>query len=247
MQYRKAKPSSHQSNLKLAAKHDRPGLAACFAGQEPVLLPLLAQVLDAKASIDELMADTARSFVEQLLVPSAQEVAGAKHAGKHTGDIRWHGTQRGRITLAERSLAIKRPRLRNETAEVAIPAYARLRDEARLGSRVRDILVSGVSTRQYARVLPAMAGAVGIKKSSVSRQFIQASERALAEPMQRRLDGIELLAIYLDGIVVDGHHIRSEKINLSPFSRSPFSRPRFLPALPNHAKITHTITRRAIF
>jgi hypothetical protein len=38
---------------------------------------------------------------------------------------------------------------------------------------VRDILVTGVSTRKYRRVLPAMAGTVGIAKSSVSRKFIQ--------------------------------------------------------------------------
>jgi transposase-like protein len=207
MQYRKAKQSSHQSNLRLVAKQDRQGLAACFAGQEPVLLPLLALVEDAKASIDELMSDAARAFVEQLLVISAQEVAGAKHAGRHTGGIRWHGTQRGRIALAERKLAVKRPRLRTTAGEVAIPAYARMRDDGRLGSRVRDILVAGVSTRKYARVLPAMAGTVGIKKSSVSAAFIQASEKALEALMQRRLEDLDLLALYLDGIVVDQYHI----------------------------------------
>lgn len=207
MKYRKAKSSLHQSNLRLVAKQDRTGLAACFAGQEHALLPLLTLVQDAKASIDELMSDAARGFVEQLLVISAAEVAGRKHPGRHAGDVRWHGTQHGRITLAERSLGLKRPRLRTARGEVSIPAYERLRDDARLGSRMRDILVTGVSTRKYARVLPAMAGTVGIKKSSVSRHFIQASEQALEELMQRRLDGIELLAIYLDGIVVARHHI----------------------------------------
>lgn len=52
-----------------------------------------------------------------------------------------------------------------------------------------------------------MAGTVGVKKSSVSKHFIRATEKALEELMQRRLDGIDLLAIYLDGIVVDQHHI----------------------------------------
>jgi transposase-like protein len=207
MPYRKAKPSSHQSNLRLIGKHDQQGLAACFASQRQALLPLLSLVEDAKASIDDLMSDAARAFVEQLLVLSAQEVAGVKHPGRHAGEVRWHGTQRGRIALAERSLTVKRPRLRGAQGEIAIPAYAQLRDDGRLGARLRDILVAGVSTRKYARVLPAMAGTAGIKNSSVSRQFVQASEKALAALMQRRLDGIELLAIYLDGIVVSRHHI----------------------------------------
>lgn len=207
MKYRKAKQSSHQSNLRLVAKHDKPGLAACFANREPVLLPLLALVEDAKASIDDLMSDAARHFVEQLLVLSAQELAGVRHPGKHTSEIRWHGAQSGRITLAERKLRVKRPRLRGTTGEVAIPAYARLCEDTRLGDRVHDILVTGVSTRKYARVLPEMAGTVGIKKSSVSAAFIKASQNALETLMQRRLDEIDLLAIYLDGIVVAGHHI----------------------------------------
>jgi hypothetical protein len=48
MPYRKAKPSSHQSDLRLIGKHDQQGLAACFAGQRQALLPLLSLVEDAK-------------------------------------------------------------------------------------------------------------------------------------------------------------------------------------------------------
>ena len=97
MTHRKAKRSIHQSNLRLVGKRDTEALAACFADQGQVLLPLLELVQDARASIDELMQDAARTFTEQLLVVSATEVAGGKHAGKHRGDIRWHGSQRGRI------------------------------------------------------------------------------------------------------------------------------------------------------
>ena len=56
-------------------------------------------------------------------------------------------------------------------------------------------------------MLPELVGAVGIKRSSVSRQFIKASEKALEGLMQRRLEKLELLALYLDGIVVGGTHI----------------------------------------
>jgi len=44
-----------------------------------------------------------------------------------------------------------------------------------------EILVSGVSTRKYARVLPAMAHSAGIAKSSVSRALKSASEASLRE------------------------------------------------------------------
>jgi len=183
---------------------------AAFADQGQVLLPILELVENARASIDELMNGAARGFVEQLVVLSAQEVAGTKHPGRRMGEVLWHGSQPGRVVLAERKLAVKRPRLRSRVArgkEVAIPVYERLQAEPRLGERIRDILVRGVSTRKYAEVLPRMAGTVGIAKSSVSRRFIRASREALEALMGRRFDEVDILAIWVDGIIVDDHHI----------------------------------------
>lgn len=207
---RRTKKVNKKAQLQVVGRDQRASMQGYFAQQGQVLLPLLELIEDARASVDELMMEAARSFVEQLLVLSAQEVAGAKHPGKRASEVRWHGEQRGRIVLAERKLSVKRPRLRSKGArakEVAIPVYERLQAEPRLGSRIRDILVTGVSTRKYATVLPKMAGTVGIAKSSVSRKFIAASRRALQELMSRRFDELAILAIYVDGIVVDGHHI----------------------------------------
>lgn len=210
MKDRKGKSVGKEGRLQIVGRREEQALRGYFAEQGQVLLPLLELVQDARASIDELMNEAARTFVEQLLEMSAQEVAGSRQPGKARDAVRWHGSQAGRIVLAERKLVVKRPRLRAKGKggrEVAVPVYARLQAEPRLGSRIRDILVSGVSTRKYARVLPAMAGTVGIAKSSVSRQFIRASTRALEELMERRLDQLDILVLYLDGIVVAGHHI----------------------------------------
>jgi transposase-like protein len=100
-----------------------------------------------------------------------------------TAKVLWHGSQRGQITLAERRRQVTKPRLRTKGAaskEVAVPAYERLSGDARMGERVRDILVKGVSTRKYEAVLPEVAGTVGVSKSAVSRSFIQASAAQLA-------------------------------------------------------------------
>ena len=204
------KRRTNKPRLTVVTPSQQGALRGYFAQQGQVLLPMLELIEDARASVDELMADAARGFVEQLLMLSAQERAGVKHPGRAQGEIRWHGTQRGRIVLAERQLEVMRPRLRTKgraSREVAVPVYARLQAQPRLAERVRDILVSGVSTRKYAKVLPEMAGTVGIAKSSVSRKFIQASTRALTALMSRRLEDSDILALYLDGIVVAGHHI----------------------------------------
>jgi transposase-like protein len=210
MKDRKGKAVGKKGALRIVGRREEEALRGYFAEQGQVLLPLLELVEDARASIDELMNEAARSFVEQLLEISAQEVAGARQPGRARGEVRWHGSQTGRIVLAERKLSVKRPRLRTKgrgAREVAVPVYERLQAEPRLAGRVRDILVTGVSTRKYRHVLPAMAGSVGIAKSSVSRKFVEASTRALEDLMGRRLDDLDILALYLDGIVVSGHHI----------------------------------------
>ena len=211
MKDRTGNPAGRKPRLAVVGQDDIAGaVRAAFADQGQVLLPMLELVENARASIDELMSEAARGFVEQLLVLSAQEVAGAKHPGRRMGEVLWHGSQPGRVVLAERKLALKRPRLRSRAArgkEVAIPVYERLQAEPRLGERIRDILVRGVSTRKYAEVLPRMAGTVGIAKSSVSRRFIRASRDALEALMGRRFDEVDILAVWIDGIIVDDHHI----------------------------------------
>ena len=203
MKDRKAKTA-----LKVVHRNDRAQIKRVLAGSGQALLPMLELLEGAKASIDELMHETAVALVEQLLVLSAQELAGAKQRGRDGGPVLWHGTQAGVVALAERQLRVQRPRLRDKQGrEVAVPAYNRLREDANIGARVRDILVAGVSTRRYASVLPEAAGTVGVSKSTVSRRFIEASAAQLAALNESSLAGLAVLVIYIDGIVVAGHHI----------------------------------------
>ncbi len=70
-----------------------------------------------------------------------------------------------------------------------------MRRPGRLADRMLEILMAGVSTRKYGRVIPEMADTVGVSKSAVSRETIEASERVLKELMERRLDAWDLLVI----------------------------------------------------
>jgi putative transposase len=54
---------------------------------------------------------------------SATQIAGRRTPGKASGEIRWHGSQLGKIKLADREVKIKHPRLRHKSeGEVKIPA-----------------------------------------------------------------------------------------------------------------------------
>jgi hypothetical protein len=63
------------------------------------------------------------------------------------GDIRHHGTQSGRVPLADRKVQVKRPRLPHKTeGEVKIPAYEMLRKDCGFGQHMLGALLRGVST-----------------------------------------------------------------------------------------------------
>jgi transposase-like protein len=173
---------------------------------------MLELIEQAEMAVDELIDVAGRATIEAVLTLSAQELAGSKHPGKRTGgNIGWHGEQDGVVSLAERKVRISKPRLRQKgkgkSREVEIPAYAAMRTHSRIGGRMLDILMRGVSTRNYAQVLPEMAETVGVSKSQVSRKFVEASEKSLKELIERRFDDKEILIIYLDGIVFGGHHV----------------------------------------
>ena len=88
-----------------------------------------------------------------------------------------------------------------------IPVYEALQSNSRLGSRLLEILMRGVSTRNYKAVLPAMAESVGMSKSSVSREFQEASGESLKELCERRFEEKDILVIYVDGLIFGGHHV----------------------------------------
>jgi transposase-like protein len=56
-------------------------------------------------------------------------------------------------------------------------------------------------------VIGELADTVGVSKSAVSRETIEASERVLKELMERRLDAWDLLVVYVDGIQFGAHHV----------------------------------------
>lgn len=181
----------------------------CKEGQ--LLLPLVELITDTEMALDELIDITGRAAIEAVLTLSAQELAGAKHPGKKAGDIHWYGRQSTTVPLSNRKLRVDKPRLRRKGAgvgkELAIPAYEAILENSHLGSRILEILMMGVSTRNYQRILPRMAETVGVSKSAVSREFIEASEQTFKALCERRFDDKDIAIVYIDGIQYGQIHV----------------------------------------
>jgi len=175
-----------------------------------ILLPILSMVQSASQVVDTVIHEIGVKTLELILTLSAEEVAGPRTQGKASGEIRHHGSQMGRVQLADRKVQVKRPRLRHKTeGEVKIPAYESLRQNQLLSQYMLGALMRGISTREYHEVLPQMAATVGVSRSAVSRQAIDASIEQLKELQERRWDQVEILVIYIDGQRFGKHHVLS--------------------------------------
>ena len=202
------KRSYHTINKQGKANEKK--LAEFFSKGGQLLLPMVDLIEQCQMACDELIDVTGRAAIQAVLGLSAQQVAGPRQQGKQrAGEVVWYGQQSGTVMLSDRKLAVKRPRLRQKGPgagkEVEVPAYAAMQDHPRLSARMLDILMRGVSTRQYRSVIPEMADTVGFSKSSVSRQIMEASAAEVETLLGRRFDELKLVIIYIDGMVFGDH------------------------------------------
>ena len=192
-------------------KVDSRKIAEFLSKDGQLLLPFLDLICNTEQAVDELINVVGKAAIESVLLLSARQIAGPKQPGKGTGDIGWHGRQSGVVSLSQRKLRVEKPRLRKKGRgigkEVPIPAYEAMVMNSRLGSRILEILMKGVSTRKYKDILPDMADTVGVSKSQISREFIAASEQHLQQLCERRFDDKDILVIYIDGIQFGDCHV----------------------------------------
>ena len=187
-------------------------LADWLAKDGQLLLPLVALLEKGERAIDAVIDVMGRATIEAVLRMSAETVAGPKEQGRRDADreLYRHGVQGGRVALKDRQLRVEKPRLRKkrprdgEPGEVEIPAYAALQADGRLADRMLELVLHGVSAREYETVLPAMADQAGVSKSEVSRETIESGTRVLRELSERDLSGLDVLVVHLDGIVFGG-------------------------------------------
>jgi transposase-like protein len=170
------------------------------------LLPMVDLIEQCQLACDELIDVTGRAAIQAVLQLSAMEAAGGppQQGKRRSSEVVFYGRQPGQVFLQDRKLEVDRPRLRTKgprNREVEVPAYAAMQNQEQMGSRMLEILMRGVSTRNYKEVIPAMAETAGVSKSAVSRRVVEASEAEVEALLNRRFDGLKLLVIYIDGLI----------------------------------------------
>ena len=177
-------------------------------GQELLVrvpLPMAEVWAEMQAQVEELTGQAGLQILRAILENEVTRRVGPPHRPNPTaGCVRW-GKQPGYVVFAGQKIPLERPRVRTrEGQEVELESYSQLQQDGKLQRAVRERMVAGLSTRNYRRAVESVVEGYGIEKSSVSRQFVEASGNQLRALCERRLEDLNLVVLMIDGIHLGG-------------------------------------------
>jgi len=162
--------------------------------------------------IEELEVDARIALIRELIPLGLAEIgrvlneevvrlAGPRHGRKEQEGAPYrHGSNPGSVRLGGQRHPVRVPRVRSEAGEVRLNTYEQLHggtgevDEGLF----RKVLL-GISCRDYEAAVEAVPGAIGLSKSTVSREFKKATGAKLKAFQERDLSELDVVAIFLDG------------------------------------------------
>ena len=171
-------------------------------------LPLVELLVETKAELFELMVRSGLRVLDAMLDEDRTALCGPRYAHQPARAASRAGTVPSEVVLGGRKVVVPRPRVRGDGREIPLPTFQALAHTDPLTRRVVDQMLVGVATRQYARSLepvPADVVSRGTSKSSVSRRFVATTTAQLRAWQSAPLDGVELVALMLDGVHIGEH------------------------------------------
>lgn len=148
--------------------------------------------------------------IAEMMADDVEAICGPR--GKHDADrtAYRHGTEPRLLALGGQLVKTDRPRARStDGREVELPTWDVFSSRDLLGQIALGRMLAGLSTRRYQAGADPVGNLElrGTSRSAISRRFRRATEAKLAEIFGRDLHGLDLLAIFIDGIHVGGHVI----------------------------------------
>ena len=187
---------------------------AMTVAMQQLMLPLLLAMDATKRGLLAFVQQMGMVALAELLAFEAAEIAGPK--GKHLRGRTHHhwGTSSTPLCFGGRNVSVEYPRVRRRGkgggGEVTLPSIDTLRESDPLSARVAEQIVLGVSTRGYERSLEPIIESIeahGASKSNASRALIENTAEKLAAFVSRKLDDVDLVAMFIDGIEFAGHAV----------------------------------------
>jgi transposase-like protein len=175
-----------------------------------ILLELPLRVAEVIGSLPQLIREMAQETGILLMLAAMNSecvrIAGPKHSKNPLRTANWWGSDLRPVYYDNREVIIERPRLRGrDKKEIPLATYEAFRDPQGMRESVMKNMVLGISSRDYEEAVSGFLKGYGIKKSSVSRHFVKATAEQMRGFLERDLSGVDLVAIFIDGIDFKGH------------------------------------------
>ena len=164
----------------------------------------VAQVEDVDARIEaiQLLIPLGLQAVAEELQQAVVDLAGPRYQRKDTDQpLRHWGSQRGSVYLGDQKLPVDVPRVRDVDSgtEVSLPAYQALQRPRNMDEGLLLRMLKGIATRNYEACAESVPESFGLSPSTVSRRYVKATARKLAQFQERSLEEYDLVALFLDG------------------------------------------------
>ena len=156
---------------------------------------------EARIELIQALIPVALAEVGRTLGEEVERLAGQRHARKGAGeDYYRHGSNPGSVRLGGQRHPVRVPRVRGPDGEVRLESYDRLHGAAgEVDEGLFRKVLLGISCRDYEAAAEAVPGAIGLSKSTVSREFKKATARQLKAFQERDLSQYDVVAVFLDG------------------------------------------------
>lgn len=138
-------------------------------------------------------------IVESVFLMEREEIAGPDYHPKVRGVSKW-SSQGGSVFLGKHKERVMVPRLRGPKGEIPLRSYQRLKNPEEFSQELMNHWLSGMSGRRYAWLIEDASERLGVSASSVSRHLALAGAKRLEEFRERKLEGFDPFAIFIDSI-----------------------------------------------
>jgi transposase-like protein len=158
--------------------------------------------LDTRVELIRELIPLGLAEVGRMLDEDVERLAGRRHERKaeSTRATYRHGTNRGSVRLGGQRHPVRVPRVRGAEGELRLEAYERLHGSAgEVDEGLFRKVLLGISCRDYEAAVEAVPGAIGLSKSTVSREFKKATAQRLEAFQERDLSELDVVALILDG------------------------------------------------
>lgn len=174
-----------------------------------MIIPLAEVVAQLQNGMKQLIGTLLQMAMQETMQQEVNFLVGERSRPDHRRNAYRWGTEQGYCVVQGQKLHIGRPRVVDKRTHRELPlgSYELFQRACLMEDAVWAKMMRQVTTRKYSELLQQFAETYGVKKSAISEHFIACSRQKLQQLLTRKLEELELCAVFLDGTIFQSEHL----------------------------------------